>query len=102
MASLIGLGNSGTLTADEVLIFDSAVDVISAGVQAGAAVFTVDNGTGVAYIRNPVINGTGNWYKMMAGASKEFLVARAGGVGQLYAKSDASGTVISGAPTGAM
>lgn len=101
MASLIGLGNSGTLTANEVLIFDSSVDVISAGVSPCAAIVTIDNGTGIAYIRNPVLNGTGNWYKMTPSQSKDFIVARAGGVGQLYAKSDAAGTVISGAPTGA-
>jgi len=101
MASPIGLGGSVALTAAaaETLIFDSSVDVISAGVRSNAAIFTINNGTGNAFIRNPAVNGTGNYYQMTSGQVKDFIVSRAGGVSQLYAKSD-NGTIIIGAPTG--
>ena len=101
MPSVIGLGGSGVLNQTESTIFDASVDVISAGVKPCAAIVTVDNGTGLAFIRNPTLNGASNWYPMAAGQSKDFIVGRAGGVGQLFGKSDAAGTTISGGPTGA-
>ena len=102
MASLIGLGGTGgVLTTNELLLFDSSVDVISSGVQAGACIYTINNGSGLAFIRNPVINGAGNWFPVPANAKQDFIVARGCGVGQLYGKSDASGTTVSGGPTGA-
>jgi hypothetical protein len=100
MPSTLGLGGSGTLTSQESTIFDSSVDVIATGVQAGAAVYSVQNGTGNAYIRNPALNGASNYIPLGPGAKQDFIINRAGGIGQLFGKSDAGGTIITGGPTG--
>ena len=100
MPSVIGLGGSGTLTSQEATIFDSSVDVISAGILSGGALFTIKNGTGNAFIRNPVLNGATNYFPMGPGDKQDFIINRAGGIGQLFGKSDANGTTITGGPTG--
>ena len=100
MPSTLGLGGAGTLTSQESTVYDSAVDLIAAGVSAGAVIYTVQNGTGQAFIRNPVLNGASHYIPLGAGAKQDFIINRAGGVAQLFGKSDASGTTITGGPTG--